>query len=84
MIHRSGITRETSCCIQRSPHFGCNRGVPLGPCLRGLSSTVNRGGLITGGWNGGVPLYIEVSSSQGVGIEGFHCRRWRPHFRVLE
>ena len=32
-----------------------------------------RGVLISGCWNGGVPLCTEVSSFQGVGIEGFHC-----------
>ena len=30
-----------------------------------------RGVLFSGGWNRGDPLYIEVSSFQGVGIEGF-------------
>ena len=29
----------------------------------------NTGDLISGGWNRGVPLYTEVSSFQGVGIE---------------
>ncbi len=37
-----------------------------------------------GGWNGGVPLYTEVSSFQGVGIEGFHCIQRCPRFRGLE
>ena len=32
-----------------------------------------RGVLISGCWNRGVPLYTEVSSFQGVGIEEFHC-----------
>ena len=27
---------------------------------------------------------LEVSSLQGVGIEGFHCIQRCPHFRVLE
>ena len=40
--------------------------------------------LISGGWNRGVPLYTEVSSFQGVGIEEFHCIQRCPHFRVLE
>ena len=40
--------------------------------------------LISGGWNRGVPLYIEVSSFQGVGIEEFHCIQRCPHFRGLE
>ncbi len=40
-----------------------------------------RGVLISGGWNRGVPLYTEVSSFQGVGIEGFHCIQRCPHFR---
>ena len=33
-------------------------------------------------WNRGVPLYTEMTSLQGVGIEEFHCIC--PHFRVLE
>ncbi len=42
------------------------------------------------GWNRGVPLYTEVSSFQGVGIEGFHCiqrcpgLQRCPHLRGLE
>ena len=40
--------------------------------------------LISGGWNGEVPLYTEVSSFQGVGIEEFHCIQRCPHLRVLE
>ena len=40
--------------------------------------------IISGCWNRGVPLYTEVSSFQGVGIEGFHCIQRCPHFRVLE
>ena len=47
-------------------------------------STVYRGVLISGCWNRGVPLYTEVSSFQGVGIEEFHCIQRCPHFRVLE
>ena len=43
-----------------------------------------RGVLISGCWNRGVPLYTEVSSFQGVGIEEFHCIQRCPHFRVLE
>ena len=43
-----------------------------------------RGVLISGCWNRGVPLYAEVSSFQGVGIEEFHCVQRCPHFRVLE
>ena len=43
-----------------------------------------RGVLISGDWNRGVPLYTEVSSFQGVGIEEFHCIQRCPHFRVLE
>ena len=42
-----------------------NRGVPL---------YTDRGVLTPGCWNRGVPLYTEVSSLQGVGIEGF-CRK---------
>ena len=30
-----------------------------------------------------VTLYTEVSSFQGIRIEGFHCIQ-SPHFRVLE
>ena len=48
------------------------------------SFTVYRGVLISGGWNRGVPLYTEVSSFQGVGIEEFHCIQRCPHFRELE
>ena len=41
------------------------------PSLRRI--TVYRGVLILWGWwNREVPLYTEVSSFQGVGIEGFH------------
>ena len=47
-------------------------------------STVYRGVLISGGWNRGVPLYTEVSSFQGVGIEEFHYIQRCPHFRVLK
>ena len=43
-----------------------------------------RGVLISGCWNRGVPLYTEVSSFQGVGIEEFHCIQRCPHFRGLE
>ena len=32
----------------------------------------------------GVPLYTDVSSFQGVGIEEFHCIQRCPHFRGLE
>ena len=39
--------------------------------------------LISGCWNRGVPLYTEVSSFQGVGIEEFHCIQRCPHFRQL-
>ena len=28
-------------------------------------------------------MYTEVTSFQGVGIEGFHCIQRCPHFRVL-
>ena len=45
---------------------------------------LNRGVLISGGWNRGVPMYTEVSSFQGIGIEGFHCIKRCPPFRVLE
>ena len=56
-----------------------------------------RGVLISGDWNRGLPLYTEVFSFQGVGIEGFqvfsfqgvgieefHCLQRCPPFRVLE
>ena len=33
---------------------------------------VYRGVPVSGGWNRGVPLYTEVSSFLGVGIEGFY------------
>ena len=36
------------------------------------------------GLNRGVPLYTEVSSFQGVGIEEFHHVQRCPHFRGLE
>ena len=80
-----GVAIEEFHCIQRCPHF------------RGLGFTVYRGVLISGGWNRGVPLvlisggwnrgvslYTEVSSFQGVGIEGFHCIQRCPHFKGLE
>ena len=35
-------------------------------------------------WNRVVPLYTEVSSFQGAGIEWFHFIQRCPHFRVLE
>ena len=38
----------------------------------------------SGSWNRGVPLYTEMSSFQGVGIEEFHCIQRCPRFRVLE
>ena len=50
--------------------------------FQGAGSTVYRGVLTC--WKRGVPLYTEVSSLQGVGIEGFHCIQRCPHFRVLE
>ena len=69
-------------------------------CVGIEGSTVYRGVLISGCWNGGIPLYTEVSSFQCVGMEefhctegvlisvywnrGFHCIQRCPHFRVLE
>ena len=50
--------------------------------LLGFEGVHIRGVLISGGWNRGVPLYTEVSSFQGVGIEEFHCIQRCPHFRV--
>ena len=38
--------------------------------------------LLVGGTR--IPLYAEVSSFQGFGIEGFLCKQRCPHFRVLE
>ena len=50
--------------------------------------TVYRDALISGCWDRGVPLYTEVSSFWGVGIEGFHCiwcwNRGFPLYMVLE
>ena len=57
------------CSREVCPHF--NRGIPL--CV-----------LVSGCWIREVPLYTEVSSIQGVGIEEFHCIQRCPHFRVLE
>ena len=42
-----------------------------------------RGVLISGCWDRETPLYTEVSSFQGVGIEEFHCVQRCPHFRML-
>ena len=59
MASFQGVGIEEFHCIQRCPHF------------RVLSSTIYRGVLISeggGGWNRGVPLYIEMSSFQGIGI----------------
>ena len=47
----------------------------------GWNRKIYRGVLISGGW---VPLYTEMSSFQGVGIEEFHCIHRCSHFRVLE
>ena len=55
----------------------------LGGWNRGVA-TVHRGVLISGCWNRGVPLYTEVSSFQGVGIEEFHCKNRCLHFRGLK
>ena len=30
------------------------------------------------------PLYMEITSFQGVGMEEFHCIQRCPHFRELE
>ena len=79
-----GVGREGFHCTQRCPHF---RRLEWRDSIvyRGVQrvSTVYRGVLISGGWNGGTllytevfrgfPLYTEVSSFQGVGIEEFHC-----------
>ena len=37
-----------------------------------------------GVWNREVPLYTEMSSFQGFGIDEFHCIQRCPHFRGLE
>ena len=70
-----GVAIEEFYCIQKCPH---SRG------LEWRSSTVYRGILISGGWNGGVPLYTEVPSFQGDGIEEFYCIQRCPHSRGLE
>ena len=57
---------------------------PSPPRLEKWGSTIYRGVLISGGWNREVPLYTEVSSFQGVGIEEFHCIQRYPYFRRLE
>ena len=49
--------------MQKCPHFRIG--------IEGFHSI--RSVLISGGWNRGIPLYTEVSSLQGVRIEGFHC-----------
>ena len=49
-----------------------------------MGSTVNRGVFISVGYNRGIPLYTEVSSFQGIGIEKFHCIQRFPHFRGLK
>ena len=66
-------------------HFQTNKSVLdiEVPSFQGVR-IVYRGVLISGGWNRGVPLYTEVSSFQGVGIEEFHCIQRCPHFRGLE
>ena len=63
-----------------------NRGVPRGVLISGgwNRGAVYRDVVISGCWNRGVPLDIEVSSFQGVGIEGFHCIKRCPHFKGLE
>ena len=68
--------------IQRCPRGSTiYRGILIsGSCNRGVYRSV----LISGGWNRGVPLYTEVSSFQGVGIEEFHCIQKCPHFKELE
>ena len=43
-----------------------------------------RGVLISGCWNRGVPLYTEVSSFQGVGIEEFHCKQRCPQVSLFQ
>ena len=67
--------------IQRCPRGSTiYRGILIsGSCNRGVYRSV----LISGCWNRGVPLYTEVSSFQGVGIEEFHCIQKCPHFRAV-
>ena len=66
-----GVGIEEFHCIQRCPHFTV-LGIEEFHCIL-ISGCWNRGVyrgvLISGCWNRGVPLYTEVSSFQGVGIE---------------
>ena len=81
MSSLQGVGREGFHCIQRCPHSRVleergstvYRGGPHSRVLEERGSTVYRGVLTPGCWNRGVPLYTEVYSLQGVGIEGFHC-----------
>ena len=75
-----GIGIEEFHCIERCPHFkGLEwRGVLIS---RGWNREVSS---FQGCWNRGVPLYTEVSSFQGIGIEEFHCIQRCPYFKVLE
>ena len=77
-------------CSSIPDHFGLIRGVVSFERGRGGHGVNNKiywtyqVSFISGGWNRGVPLYTEMSSFQGVGIEEFHCIQRCPHFRVLE
>ena len=87
-----GVGIERFHCIQRCPHFReleyrgstVYRGLLTSGGWNREDYTVYRGVLTSGGWNREVPLYTEVSSLQGVGIERFHCIQRSPHFRGLE
>ena len=59
--------------IQRCPHF---RGLGF-QCITTEVSPFQS-------WNKEVPLYTEVSSLQGVGIQKFHCIQRYPHSMGLE
>ena len=81
----SSRIRKRSIINHRDDRSKVNRTVNRGVFIsRGRNSVLYRGVLISGCWNRGVPLYTEVSSFQGVGIEEFHCIQRCPHFRVLE
>ena len=65
-----------TCYLRHVPSVLNNSEVSQGRCphFRGFEkriSTVYRGVLISGGLKRGFPLYTEVSSFQGVGIEEF-------------
>ena len=67
-------------CIQKCPHFRGKFTVYRCVLISEEEFHCNKGIFISRGWNRGVPLYTEVSSFQGVGIDGFHCIKKCPHF----